>query len=141
MNTRPQNLGSRPFDIAMLDHRGKVIVSSSHNDTRYMMRVLLEMWGYEVVEADGEEETVEAAERFMPNAILVDTTRSFDEDLKIVSRLRVSTLLKMVPIFVLSGFTQAQNYRAAIDHGATNLLAKPLDLDLLESSLEAALPV
>lgn len=115
-------------------------MSSSHNDTRFMMRILLEMWGYDVVEANGEQETVEAAENFMPNAILVDTTRSFDEDLKIVSRLRISNLLGSVPIFVLSGFTQAQYYRAAIDHGATNLLAKPLDLDLLETCLEAALP-
>ena len=141
MNTDTHSSPTMLFDFTMVDQRGKVVVSSSHNDTRYMMRVLLEMWGYEVVEADGEEGTVEAAEKFMPNAILVDTTRSFDEDLKIVSRLRVSSLLSRVPIFVLSGYTQAQNYRAAMDHGATNLLAKPLDLDLLESCLEAALPV
>src|SRR5437764_13933004 len=113
MNIGTQNTESKLFDFAMLDHRGKIVVSSSHNDTRFMMRVLLEMWGYEVIEADGEEETVQAAERFLPNAILVDTTRAFDDELKIVSRLRVSTLLRMVPIFVLSGFTQAQNYRAA----------------------------
>jgi CheY-like chemotaxis protein len=141
MDIETQNSPTRIFDFAMTDRRGKVLISGSHNDTRFMMRVLLEMWGYEVVEADGEEETITAAESFMPNAILVDTTRSFDDDLKIVSRLRVSNLLRLVPIIVLSGFTQAQNYRAAMDHGATNLLAKPLDLDLLESCLEAALPV
>jgi|SRR6478672_1107901 CheY-like chemotaxis protein len=141
MNLGPVNSVTRLFDPAAVDRRGKVLVSGTHNDTRFMMRVLLEMWGYEVVEAEGEEETLQAAERFMPNAILVDTTRSFDDDLKIVSRLRVSSLLKLIPIIVLSGFTQKRYYTAAIDHGATSLLAKPLDLDLLESCLEAALPV
>jgi DNA-binding response OmpR family regulator len=121
--------------------KGKILISGSQNDTRFMMRVLLEMWGYEVVEADGEEETVSAAERFMPNAVLVDTTRLFAEDLKVVSRLRLSKVSGLVPIIVLSGFTQDKYRRAAIDHGATSLFAKPLDFDQLESSLETALPV
>ena len=141
MNLGPVDSVTRLFNPATADRRGKVLVSGAHNDTRFMMRVLLEMWGYEVAEAEGEEETLQAAESFMPNAILVDTTRAFDDDLKIVSRLRVSSLLKLIPIIVLSGFTQKRYYTAAMDHGATNLLAKPLDLDLLESCLDAALPV
>ena len=121
--------------------RGKVLISGSHNDTRFMMRVLVEMWGFEVEEANGEEETLKVAETFLPNAILIDATRLFDEDLKVVSRLRLSEVSRLVPIFVLSGYTQSKYFQAAIDHGATNLLAKPLDLEKLENCLEAALPV
>ena len=141
MEIGPRNSSSTFIDLAMLNHRGKVLVTGSHNDTRFMMRVLLEMWGYDVVEADGEEETIKAAESFLPNAILVDTSRMFDDDLKVVSRLRLSKASRLVPIIVISGFTQPKYQRAAIDHGATNLLAKPLDLDLLESCLEASLPM
>jgi DNA-binding response OmpR family regulator len=124
-----------------MEGRGKVLISGSHNDTRFMMRVLVEMWGYEVLEANGEEETMNAAETFLPNAILLDATRLFDEDLKIVSRLRLSQVSRLVPIIVLSGYTQSKYHEAAIDRGATKLLAKPLDLDQLEDCLEAALPV
>lgn len=118
--------------------RGRVLISGSHHDTRFMMRVLVEMWGYEVVEADGEEETMRAAETFLPNAILIDTSRMFDEVLEIVSKLRNSKVSGSIPIIVLSGYTQAKYLTAAMDHGATSLLAKPIDLELLESCLEAA---
>jgi CheY-like chemotaxis protein len=120
--------------------KGKVLISGSHNDTRYMMRVLLEMWDYEVVEAEGEEETVRLAEGCFPNVILIDSSRLFDDDLKIVSRLRVSKVPHLIPIIVLSGYTQRRYQKAAIDRGATNFLAKPLDLDQLEICLEGALP-
>jgi response regulator RpfG family c-di-GMP phosphodiesterase len=121
--------------------KGKILVSGTHHDTRFMMRVLLEMWGYEVAEADGEEETVRMAESYLPNVILVDTSRLFDEDIKVVSKLRIAKLPRLLPILVLSGFTQTKYQKAAKDHGATSLLAKPLDLDRLESFLETALPV
>ena len=121
--------------------KGKILISGSHHDTRFMMRVLLEMWGYEVAEAEGEEETVRMAESYLPNVILVDTSRLFDEDIKIVSKLRVANLPQLLPIIVLSGFTQTKYQRAALDHGATDLLAKPLDLDRLESYLGTSLPV
>ena len=121
--------------------KGKILISGTHHDTRFMMRVLLEMWGYEVAEADGEEETVTMAESYMPNVILVDTSRLFDEDIKVVSKLRIANIPQLLPIIVLSGFTQTKYQKAAMDHGATSMLAKPLDLDRLESYLETALPV
>lgn len=142
MNIETQTSTAAPFDLIMeSDHKGRILVSGSNNDTRYMMRVLLELWGYEVEESAGEDETVLAAEHFLPNVILIDASRLFDDDLKIVSRLRITELTESLPIFVLSGYTQQKYQRAAFDHGATNMLAKPLDLDLLEVCLEAALPV
>ena len=142
INIETRTSTATPFDLTMESGcKAKVLVSGSNNDTLYMMRVLLELWGYEVEESAGEDETVLAAEHFLPNVILIDASRLFDDDLKIVSRLRITALTESLPIFVLSGYTQQKYQRAAFDHGATNMLAKPLDLDLLEVCLEAALPV
>src|SRR5215470_14260006 len=81
--------------------RGRIMISGNHHDTRYMMRVLLEMWGFEVVEAAGRDETVKIAETERPQLILVDTATQFDEDLKVVSSLRHSHVPASVPIIVL----------------------------------------
>jgi CheY-like chemotaxis protein len=119
--------------------RHRIMISGSHQDTRYMMRVLLEMWGYEVVEAAGDDETVRVAESARPELILVDTATKFEEDLKVVSSLRRSHVPASVPIIVLSGYPQADYQKAAFENGATGHLVKPLDLDLLESYLETCL--
>lgn len=119
--------------------RGRIMISGNHNDSRYMMHVLLEMWGYEVIEAAGEDETVRLAESEHPELILVDTHTQFEEDLKVVSCLRGSHLLTSIPIIVLSEYPQADYQKAAFEKGATGHLVKPLDLDLLESYLETCL--
>jgi CheY-like chemotaxis protein len=120
--------------------KGRILVSGTQNDTRFMMKVLLEMWGYEVAEAIGISETVQRAETFAPDFVLVDTSRLFDQDIEVVSSLRGSKLRASVPVFVMSGFSQATYLQSAIEHGATGLLVKPLDLEKLEAHLESALP-
>jgi DNA-binding response OmpR family regulator len=117
----------------------RIMISGTHNDTRYMMRVLLEMWGYEVIEAAGEVQTVRVAEAEHPELILVDTANQFEEDLKIVKSLRGSHVPASVPVIVLSGYPQADYQKAAFENGATGHLVKPLDLDLLEDYLETCL--
>lgn len=120
--------------------KGRVLVSGTQNDTRFMMKVLLEMWGYEVAEANGISETVEQAETFAPDFVLVDTSRLFDQDIEVVSSLRGSKLGQSVPVFVMSGFSQSAYLKSALEHGATGLLVKPLDLDMLEKHLDSARP-
>jgi CheY-like chemotaxis protein len=135
-----QSIASQKVDEGRPDRPGgRVMISGTHNDTRYMMRVLLEMWGYEVLEAAGEDETTRIAESEHPDLILVDTATKFEEDIKIVSRLRRSHVPASVPIIVLSGYPQADYQKAAFENGATGHLVKPLDLDVLEDYLETCL--
>jgi two-component system cell cycle response regulator DivK len=116
-----------------------VMISGRQQDSRYMMRVLLELWGYDVIEADGTDETVRLAEEQRPQVILVDTSRAYDEDMRVIEGIRSSALSAAVPVIVLSGFPQASYQKAAFKSGATGLLVKPLDLDLLESYLETSI--
>jgi CheY-like chemotaxis protein len=118
-------------------HRG-VLVSSIHNDTRYMIRVLLEMWGYRVFEACGEEETLSVAESAEPEVILLDTSKLFFDDIEILSAIRRSRRLKRTPVIVLTGYAQPQYEQSARDHGASGFLVKPFDLDILAGFLGTA---
>ena len=104
-----------------------------------MMRMLLEMWDYEVIEADGEDETMRLAENRHPALILVDTAIRFEDDMKMVSRLRRSRLATSVPIIVLSSYPQADYQKAAFENGATGHLIKPLDPDLLKNYMGTCL--
>ena len=100
-----------------------------------MMRVLLEMWGYRVFEARGEEETLQVAESADPEVILLDTSKLFFDDIEILTAIRRSRRLKQTPVIVLTGYSQPQYEQSARDHGASGFLVKPLDLDLLEGFL------
>ena len=104
-----------------------------------MMRVLLEMWGFQVIEADGETETISKAESERPELIVIDTSKQFEDEIKLVSQIRGSGAQTSVPIIVLSGYPQADYQKAAFEHGATGHLIKPLDLDMFEDYLDTCL--
>jgi DNA-binding response OmpR family regulator len=112
------------------------MITGVHRDTRYMLRVLLEMWQYRVVEAEGPDETLAIAAAEHPKMILLDTSVPYEDDLKILRLIRESRSTDNVPIIVLSGFPQVKYREAAFKNGATGLLVKPLDLDLLEGYLD-----
>jgi response regulator RpfG family c-di-GMP phosphodiesterase len=137
--TQQRIVGQMDFSHGSGEHRDRIMISGTQHDSRFMMRILLEMWGYEVIEADGEEETLRLAEELDPALVIVDTAVKFDEDVKVVSSIRHSRLAASVPVLVLSGYPQAEYQKAAFEHGATEHLVKPLDLDLLEGYLETCL--
>jgi len=104
-----------------------------------MMRVLLEMWGYEVSEAVGLDETITAARDNHADLILMDTSREFENDLEMISTLSHSKELGWAQVIVMSGYSQRRYQRAALECGASGFLTKPLDLDLFESYVRTAL--
>lgn len=119
--------------------KGRVMISARHSDTRQMMHVLLDLWGYEVIEACSNDDAVDLAESRHPQLVLVDTSCKFEEDMEVVTRLRHSHLPPSVPVIVMSTYPQAEYQKAAFEHGASGHLVKPLDLDLLENYLETCL--
>jgi len=115
------------------------MISATHSDTRQMMRVLLDLWGYDVIEACGDEDTVNKAEDSHPELVLIDSSCKFEEDMKVVTRLKHSHLPQSVPVIVMSAYPQAEYQKSAFEHGASGHMVKPLDLDLLENYIETCL--
>ena len=112
----------------MVDKRRPlVIITGVHAETRFMMRCLLESWKFEVVEAHGGPDSVEAAAERHPDLILMDATLPFDESLETMSFIKGNLPDKDVPLVVISGFSRKEMAEAAIAHGANDYLVKPLD--------------
>jgi DNA-binding response OmpR family regulator len=118
-----------------LDGRPVIMISGIHQDTRYMLRVLLQMWDYRVIEAEGPDETLKLANQEHPRVILLDTSLLFEDDLEVLRKIRSSHEVQSLPVIMLSGFPQMQYREAAFKNGASGLLVKPLDIDLLEGYL------
>ena len=115
--------------------RPLVIITGVHAETRLMMRCLLESWQFEVIEAQGGPDSVEAAAERHPDLILMDATLPFDESLETMSFIKGNLPDKNVPLVVVSGFSLKDMAEAAIAHGANDYLVKPLDFVALPDYL------
>ena len=74
-----------------------VLVVEDFEDNRFMMRRLLEMSGYRVVEAVNGNQAVEAAEREHPDIILMDLSLPQLDGLAATRRIRAPTRMGFIP--------------------------------------------
>jgi CheY-like chemotaxis protein len=117
------------------ERAAKVLVAEDHEDTRCLLRTLLERRGLAVVEAGDGFEAVDAAERERPDLILMDGGLPLLDGLAATRRLRRVPALSSVPIVFLSGHAGPQAESDALDAGCDEYVVKPFDIARLDRVL------
>lgn len=118
----------------------KVLVAEDHEDTRDLLRTLLERRGVAVVEAGDGVEAVELAERERPDLILMDGGLPRLDGVSATRRLRGLPSLAGVPIVFLSGHAGPRAQSDARAAGCDDYVVKPFDLARFEGVLNRLLP-
>lgn len=101
-------------------------------DNRFMMRRLLEMEGYRVVEAKNGEEAVKVAEAENPALILMDLSLPVIDGLAATRLIRKLPLLGSTPIIAVSAHDTSDFQTEAIQAGCDKYITKPIDFGELE---------
>jgi two-component system cell cycle response regulator DivK len=116
-----------------------VLVVEDFEDNRFMMRRLLEMSGYRVVEAVNGEQAVEAAVREQPDLILMDLSLPKLDGLAATRRIRQHDGLARTPIVAVSAHDTTDFHADALASGCNEYVTKPIDFDQLEALLKRLL--
>jgi two-component system cell cycle response regulator DivK len=101
-------------------------------DNRFMMRRLLEIEGYRVVEARNGEEAVKAAQTEKPNLILMDLSLPVIDGLAATRLIRQLPDLQNTPIIAVSAHDTADFQQYALTAGCNSYITKPIDFSELE---------
>jgi DNA-binding response OmpR family regulator len=113
-----------------------VLVVEDHDDTRFLLRYLLEMWGCRVAMAEDGLAAVCMAEQTRPDLILMDAGLPRLDGLAATRRIRELAAMHDVPIVFLSGHAELPFRAAALETGGSDYLIKPFAIDQLEKALE-----
>jgi two-component system cell cycle response regulator DivK len=116
-----------------------VLVVEDFEDNRFMMRRLLEMSGYRVVEAVNGEQAVEAAVGERPDLILMDLSLPKLDGLAATRRIRQYDALSKTPIVAVSAHDTTDFHADALAAGCNEYVTKPIDFDQLEALLKKLL--
>ena len=117
------------------DLRRTVLVVEDFEDNRFMMKRLLEMSGYRVIEAVNGQEAVDLAGSESPDVILMDLSLPILDGLTATRRIRRNTALRKVPIVAVSAHDTADFQADALAAGCDEYVTKPIDFDQLEHLL------
>ena len=118
----------------------KILVAEDDADIRLMMRMLLGMKGYRVVEARDGQETVDVAKQERPDLILMDLQLPRLNGFAVARFVRQTDSIRDVPIVVVSAHDPAKHRNLALAAGCNAYVQKPIDFDRLDELIVSLLP-
>ena len=105
----------------------QVLVADDDPDLRDILRSILEPDGFSVTEAEDGARTLEAVRQRPPDLLILDYMMPQVTGPEVCRLLKQDTLLRHIPIIMLTGKTELQDKVSGIDAGADDYLVKPFE--------------
>src|SRR5215470_3975372 len=116
-----------------------VLVVEDYDDTREMMRIMIENCGYSVLEAAGPYEAIEKAAEFHPDLILMDIGLPLMDGLTTAEEIIGTESTADIPIVAVTAYHDVKSQ--VLKAGCTGVLYKPVDPPQLKQVLDTHLLV
>ncbi|MFJ8927110.1 MULTISPECIES: response regulator [unclassified Streptomyces] len=105
---------------------GRVLVVDDNKVIRQLIRVNLELEGFEVVTAADGAECLEVIDQVRPDVVTLDVVMPRLDGLRTAARLRADARTRSLPIVIVSACTQYE-VESGLDVGVDAFLAKPFE--------------
>ena len=124
------------FSGAGMEARKKVLIAEDYEDIRHMTRIMIELIGFDVIEAANGYEAVEQAKRNKPDVVLMDIAMPKLNGITAASMIHQLDGCRDVPIIAITAF--GRDYvKEAGAYGFDAVIEKPVDMDELRLAIEA----
>ena len=105
-----------------------IMVVEDYDDTRLLLRKVLEQLGYNVLEASNGQEAVDIAGREHPDLILMDLDLPILDGIAATQRIRQHADLESVPIVAVTAYPMSYTHVKAFAKGCNEYMPKPIDM-------------
>lgn len=112
-----------------------ILVAEDHDDSRSMMKLVIESYGYNVIEARDGLEAVEMAKQECPELILMDINMPRLDGLSAASMIKSFTNCADLPIIAVTAFSDFRE--RALAAGCIEVICKPVEFPFLRRLIEA----
>jgi putative two-component system response regulator len=117
----------------------KILVVDDHPDSRVILVLAMEKWGYEVVEARDGKEAMDQIKRRNFNLVVVDLAMPFMSGLDVARSMRTEPRTKDIPILAVTALATSESRKRCSEAGVSDFLSKPFSMADLKWKVEALL--
>ena len=111
-----------------------ILIIENDDDTRMMMKYLLQMWKFSVIATERVEQALSLAAN-LPQLILMGDQANLKDSYDAIRRLRQLPNFGETAIIFISAFADSSARSGARAAGADNFLVKPINFGVLEATL------
>jgi CheY-like chemotaxis protein len=112
----------------------RVLVVEDYEDTRILLKFMIEDFGYSVIEASGPYEAIDKADEFMPDLILMDIGMPLLDGLSVAKMIKEKKADQVVPIIAVTAFSDIKP--EALKAGCSDVIYKPVQPQLLREMID-----
>ncbi len=112
----------------------RVLIVEDYEDTRVLLKFMIEKLGYSVIEASGPYEAIDKAAEFLPDLILMDIGMPLLDGLSVAQLIHDRKTNRLVPIIAVTAFSDIK--AEALKAGCADVIYKPVQADKLREMLE-----
>ncbi len=113
----------------------KILYVEDNPDNRLLVRRILTVEGYTIVEAFDAHEGIDLARRELPDLILVDMNLPAMDGYTLTRHLREIPELRRVPIVAMTANVMHGDREKSLEAGCDGYIPKPIDVDLLPEQI------
>jgi CheY-like chemotaxis protein len=119
------------------EHHLRILVVEDNRDSAESLRMLLELYGYEVTVAYTGPDGVKAAEECKPNIVLCDIGLPGLDGYGVARHLRRNPATAKTPIIAVTGYGTDEDRHRSREAGFDRHMVKPVDPEALHQALAA----
>jgi len=112
-----------------------ILIVEDYEDSRMMMKAMLQMYGYGVLEAVDGREAIELAKEHHPELIFMDLAMPEIDGITATEEIRSFDGFAETPIIALTAYGDLRG-KEAIEAGCDEVIAKPMNFERLQPLLE-----
>ncbi len=117
----------------------RVLIVEDHPDSRFVMVLAMEAWGYEVLEARDGKEALALITLDDFNLAIIDIAMPFVSGREVGRSIKSNPRIKHIPILAVTALDGFENREMCLQAGFDDFLSKPYELGALKTKVEALL--
>ena len=117
----------------------RILVVEDNEINRILVRDILNLGDYEMIEAGDGQEGVDLARTMKPDLILMDIQLPVMDGIDATRLLKTSPETRNIPVIAITGYAYEKDHRAFLEAGGDAFISKPIDVDELLATMEKVL--
>ncbi len=120
----------------MFETKGKVLYIEDNADNMMLVKRVLLVEDYEVIEARNGTDGLAKAASELPDIIITDINLPDIDGYEITSRLKSNPITANIPIIAMTANVMKKDRQNVLDAGCDGYISKPIDIDELPVQIE-----
>ncbi len=117
-----------------------IMVADNDEDNRCLLKSILELKGFVVLEATNGQEAVDVAIEMLPDLMLIELKMPVVSGFTAIRRIKKHHELRQKPIIAFSFSRPASHHKLALAAGCSAHLEEPIEFDQLDALIDQLLP-